>query len=148
MLNIGTGEIIFIAVAALLILGPKKLPEFARTIGKLVRDFRRQTDDVRNTVEREFYRMDQELAQSAPKPELPPLVPQPAPDTLPQGSDHHEGELPAPAHDALPPGDDTSSQVLKGAAAGEPVSMTPAPVVAEPAPAPAATPSEPEKVSS
>lgn len=154
MLNIGTGEIIFIAVAALLILGPKKLPEFARTIGKLVRDFRRQTDDVRSTVEREFYRMDQELAQPAPQPNLPPVVPQPAPDAIAQGLDHHEGELPPPpGHDALPAGDDTASQVLKGAATGEPVTMTPpaqatAAPPAEPVPAAAPTGPEPEKAPS
>ena len=60
MLNIGAGEVIFILIAALLVLGPKRLPELARGIGKFMREFRRQTDDVRTVVEREFYRMDQE----------------------------------------------------------------------------------------
>lgn len=149
MLNIGTGEIIFIAVAALLILGPKKLPEFARTIGKLVRDFRRQTDDVRHTVEREFYKMDQELTQPPTQPELPPIVPQAAPDALAHGHDHHEGELPAPAEvAALPPADDVSSQVLKGASSGEPIALT----TEQPSPAteavPAPTGPAPEKAPS
>jgi sec-independent protein translocase protein TatB len=61
MFNIGTGEMIVIAVVALLVLGPQRLPELARGIGKFIREFRRQTDDVRNVVEREFYRMDQEV---------------------------------------------------------------------------------------
>jgi sec-independent protein translocase protein TatB len=61
MFNIGSSEIAVIAVAALLILGPKRLPEMARGIGKFLREFRRQTDEVRNVVEREFYRMDQDL---------------------------------------------------------------------------------------
>ncbi|MBL8918196.1 MAG: twin-arginine translocase TatA/TatE family subunit [Myxococcaceae bacterium] len=151
MLNIGTGEIIFIAVAALLILGPKKLPEFARTIGKLVRDFRRQTDDVRHTVEREFYKMDQELTQPSAQPELPPVVPQAAPDAIAQGHDHHEGELPAPpALPALPPADDVSSQVLKGASSGEPVALTTEQPDPGPGSVPAAPPTgpEPEKASS
>lgn len=136
MLNIGTGEIIFIAVAALLILGPKKLPEFARTIGKLVRDFRRQTDDVRNTVEREFYKMDHELT-SVPDPVL-----QPAPESVAQS--FHEGGTP----DALPPGAPDASQVMKGAPSSEPVAMVDAPMSAdalspaptEPAPHPAPEP--------
>src|SRR5579859_8157631 len=76
MLNIGTGELIVIAVVALLVLGPKRLPELARGIGKFMREFRRQTDEVRGVVEREFYKMDQEV--NAPPP-APPIVPQPAP---------------------------------------------------------------------
>lgn len=109
MLNIGTGEIIFIAVAALLILGPTKLPEFARTIGKLVREFRRQTDDVRTTVEREFYKMDEALT------ELPAPEPQPAPEAIAHG-----------AAEALPMGEHVPSQALEGTPPGEPVAL-PAP---------------------
>ena len=156
MLNIGTGEIIFIAIAALLILGPTKLPEFARTIGKLVRDFRRQTDDVRNVVEREFYKMDQQL-QEPPAP-----LPQAAPDAIAHGDahdalgagDHHAGELPpgTSPSDALPPADADLSQVMKGAPAGEPV-VPAEPVAAASSPAPiepAAPTTEPapEKVTS
>ena len=82
MFNIGAGELIFIVVAALLILGPQKLPEFARAIGKLVREFRRQTDDVRTVVEREFYKMDQEFIDE-PRPKLPPPVPAAMPSPVP-----------------------------------------------------------------
>ncbi len=58
---------LLIAVVALLVLGPKKLPELARGIGKFLREFRRQTDDVRGVVEREFYRMDHDDEVSQPK---------------------------------------------------------------------------------
>jgi len=61
MFNLGAGEIAVILVVALLLLGPDKLPELARGIGKFMREFRRQTDDVRGLVEREFYKMDQEV---------------------------------------------------------------------------------------
>lgn len=74
MFNVGTGEIALILVAALLILGPKKLPELARGIGKFLREFRRQTDDVRSLVEREFYRMDQDVAADLPQPGAPPFA--------------------------------------------------------------------------
>ncbi|MFZ5471685.1 MAG: Sec-independent protein translocase subunit TatA/TatB [Myxococcota bacterium] len=70
MLNIGAGEIVLILAVALLILGPKRLPELARGIGKFLREFRRQTDEVRSVVEREFYRMDQEI-EASPTPALP-----------------------------------------------------------------------------
>lgn len=58
MFNIGSGEMMMIAVVALLLLGPSRLPELARGIGKFIKEFRRQTDDVRGMVEREFYKMD------------------------------------------------------------------------------------------
>ncbi|KFA93342.1 Sec-independent protein translocase protein TatB [Archangium violaceum] len=86
MFNIGAGELILIVVVALLVLGPQKLPEFARTIGKFVREFRRQTDEVRTVVEREFYKMDQEI-QDEPRPPVhpatPAVLPSPVPAPLP-----------------------------------------------------------------
>ena len=78
MLNLGSGELILIAVVALLVLGPKRLPELARGIGKALREFRRQTDDVRQVVEREFYKMDQAMDAEPPKLEA-------APGAVPQG---------------------------------------------------------------
>jgi sec-independent protein translocase protein TatB len=68
MFNIGAGEMVFILVAALLVLGPGRLPEMARAIGKFMREFRRQTDDVRVMVEREFYKMDEEELRAPPPP--------------------------------------------------------------------------------
>ncbi|WP_342375892.1 Sec-independent protein translocase protein TatB [Myxococcus stipitatus] len=73
MFNIGAGEMVLIAVAALLILGPQRLPELARAIGKFMREFRRQTDEVRNVVEREFYTMDHELNREPTPPVRPGL---------------------------------------------------------------------------
>ncbi|HYV46968.1 MAG TPA: twin-arginine translocase TatA/TatE family subunit [Myxococcaceae bacterium] len=70
MLNVGPGEVILILVVALLILGPKRLPELARGLGKFMREIRRQTDEVRSVVEREFYRMDQDLNTEANPAEL------------------------------------------------------------------------------
>jgi sec-independent protein translocase protein TatB len=75
MFNLGAGEIALILVAALLLLGPERLPELARGIGKFMREFRRQTDDVRGLVEREFYKMDQEVfAETRPERIEPPRV--------------------------------------------------------------------------
>lgn len=85
MFNIGSGELVLIAVVALLVLGPKRLPELARGLGKFLREFRRQTDEVRGVVEREFYKMDQEM--DVPTPQLPAaaspdVVPQPSPESV------------------------------------------------------------------
>ncbi len=75
MLNIGAGEIALIMVVALLILGPRRLPEMARGIGKFMREFRRQTDEVRSTLESEFYRMDVDITKDLPKAPLSATIP-------------------------------------------------------------------------
>ncbi len=43
-------EILVILALALIFIGPKKLPEIARTLGKGLREFRRATDDLKHTV--------------------------------------------------------------------------------------------------
>jgi Tat protein translocase TatB subunit len=51
--SIGTSELILIGLVALIVFGPRKLPEFARTMGKLMNEFRRSTDDFKQTWARE-----------------------------------------------------------------------------------------------
>lgn len=134
MFNIGSGEIALIAVVALLVLGPKRLPELARGIGKFMREFRRQTDEVRGVVEREFYKMDQEVQSGLPTGE-PEFKVRPAQDAVAMGS--HDG-----LHAGLPTGEHLPSQLTAGMPKPEPV------VAAAPAsePAPSAQPTEPAPV--
>ena len=51
--SIGTSELILIALVALIVFGPRKLPEFARKFGKAMNEFRRTSDDFKQTWERE-----------------------------------------------------------------------------------------------
>jgi sec-independent protein translocase protein TatA len=51
MPNLGFGEILLILVLALVIFGPKRLPEMGRSIGRSMREFRRATSDLRNEIE-------------------------------------------------------------------------------------------------
>jgi Tat protein translocase TatB subunit len=51
MFNIGPAELIVILLVALLIVGPKRLPEVGKSVGKALREIRRQTDEVRSTFE-------------------------------------------------------------------------------------------------
>ena len=51
--SIGTSELILIGLIALIVFGPRKLPEFARKFGKAMNEFRRSTDDFKQTWERE-----------------------------------------------------------------------------------------------
>ncbi|HXG82897.1 MAG TPA: Sec-independent protein translocase protein TatB [Pyrinomonadaceae bacterium] len=52
--SIGTSELMLIGLVALIVFGPRKLPEFARTIGKTMNEFRRTTDDFKRTWEQEI----------------------------------------------------------------------------------------------
>jgi Tat protein translocase TatB subunit len=47
--SIGTSELLLIGLIALIIFGPRKLPQFARTIGKTMADLRRTGDDFKKT---------------------------------------------------------------------------------------------------
>ena len=47
MFNIGPAELIVIFLVALLVVGPRRLPQLGRTIGKSLREFRRASDDLR-----------------------------------------------------------------------------------------------------
>ena len=51
--SIGTQELILIAIAALVLFGPRKLPEIGRTLGKYLADFRRVSDEFKNTWQTE-----------------------------------------------------------------------------------------------
>ncbi len=52
--NIGFPELLVIMIIALLIFGPKKLPEVGRSIGKALREFRRTSDEIKEKIEEEI----------------------------------------------------------------------------------------------
>lgn len=51
--SIGTSELILIGLVALIVFGPRKLPQIAKTIGKTMADFRKTTQDFKSTWEKE-----------------------------------------------------------------------------------------------
>jgi sec-independent protein translocase protein TatB len=67
MFGLSFGEVVIIAILALLLLGPDKLPEAAKTLGKGLREIRRATDELKDQVESEIY-------ADVKKPARPALV--------------------------------------------------------------------------
>ncbi len=57
---LGWQETVFIFVLALLLFGPKKLPELGRTIGKAMTEFRRASTELKATFDREMKNLEQE----------------------------------------------------------------------------------------
>ncbi|CEJ46298.1 TatA/E family twin arginine-targeting protein translocase [Umezakia ovalisporum] len=63
--GIGLPEMALIMVVALLIFGPKKLPEIGRSIGKAVRGFQEASNEFQNEFKREAEQIEQAVKTSA-----------------------------------------------------------------------------------
>jgi Tat protein translocase TatB subunit len=100
MFGIGMTELMVIFVIGLVVLGPKRLPEVARTLGKSLAEFRRASNEMR----REFMEATEEanivppaLPHTAPAQPAPPTaaaVPQPAPAATAPKTDTPPGDPP------------------------------------------------------
>ena len=66
MFSFSGSEIFFVAVAALLLFGPDKIPEIARTIGKFMREFNKYKSIMETTVRQELYFAEQQAPDTTP----------------------------------------------------------------------------------
>jgi Tat protein translocase TatB subunit len=67
-----SGEIIFIMLLALILLGPRKLPEIARTMGKFMAEFKKASNDFQSQIHEEIRNLDLEAAD--PRKHLEPEI--------------------------------------------------------------------------
>ena len=51
---LGFQEIILIFIIALIVFGPKKLPELGRSVGKALGEFRRASNEIKHSIEKEI----------------------------------------------------------------------------------------------
>jgi TatA/E family protein of Tat protein translocase len=101
MLNISPQELLLILLVALLVVGPRRLPDLGRSLGKGIRELRKAQDEVRKTIQ---VNMDDEPSALARRPA-------PSPDASSAG----DGEGPAQAHPDAVPGGDAAPAAAAGA---------------------------------
>ncbi|WP_242392622.1 Sec-independent protein translocase subunit TatA/TatB [Anaeromyxobacter oryzisoli] len=82
MFGLSFGELVIIAVLALLLLGPDKLPDAAKTVAKGLKEFKRATEDLKEQVgsELKFDDLLRDEPKIAPRPALVPPVPAAVPE--------------------------------------------------------------------
>jgi sec-independent protein translocase protein TatA len=71
--SIGMPELIIIFVIALIIFGPRKLPELGRSLGKSLAEFKRASNELKSTLEEEI-RIEEQQQRAEP---VKPVVPAP-----------------------------------------------------------------------
>jgi sec-independent protein translocase protein TatA len=69
--SIGMPELIIIFVIALIIFGPRKLPELGKSLGRSLNEFKKASNDLQNTLEQEIKLEEQKETAATRKAEAP-----------------------------------------------------------------------------
>jgi TatA/E family protein of Tat protein translocase len=73
-MNLGFPEMMFLGLLALLLFGPKRLPEIGRQIGKALGEFKRASSDFQNQLEEEVRQL--EVQEDSQRSISPPATPE------------------------------------------------------------------------
>ena len=79
---LGVPELIIIFVVALVVFGPRKLPELGRSLGKSLSEFKRASNELKHTLDEEIRLEDRRATLPTPAP-----APNPSPENRPSGAD-------------------------------------------------------------
>jgi sec-independent protein translocase protein TatA len=86
---IGVPELLVILTIALIIFGPRKLPELGRSLGRSLNEFKRASNELRHTLDDEIRVEEQKSAERQRPPEDSPVIAQPT-DAVPRGAGDHQ----------------------------------------------------------
>jgi sec-independent protein translocase protein TatB len=108
MFGLSFGEIAIIAILALFLLGPDKLPQAAKTLGKGLKDLKRATDGLKDQIESEIYADERKAARPPAVPPVPAAMaagasPGPPPPATPENVPGLEAARIQPAAPPAPP---------------------------------------------
>lgn|SRR5512135_1931666 len=96
MFNIGLPELLIIVAIALIVFGPNKLPELARAFGKAMREFKKATEEVKESFEAETKELEEFKHNLADENLLADLAEQISPQ------EEHTGEETSPSSSTAP----------------------------------------------
>jgi sec-independent protein translocase protein TatA len=89
--SIGMAEMVVIFLIALLVFGPRKLPELGKSLGRSLAEFKRASNELRNTLEDEV-RIEEQREQAArTSTQAPPAAAEPAADAEQAAADTKTG---------------------------------------------------------
>jgi TatA/E family protein of Tat protein translocase len=90
--SIGMPELLIILTLALIIFGPRKLPELGRSLGKSLGEFKRASNELRNTLDEEI-RIEEERSTRPTRP-AQPAEPAPVAATEAETGESQDGTVP------------------------------------------------------
>jgi TatA/E family protein of Tat protein translocase len=108
MFDIGLPELVVILGIALLVFGPKKLPDLAKGLGKAIREFKNATEEVKESLRKETEDLQEEekpVGRDSPAVALPEKIDEPE-QAAPEQTKAPEEAKQAPP-EQLPPKDET-----------------------------------------
>src|SRR2546422_5258690 len=92
--SLGMPELIVIFVIALIIFGPRKLPELGKSLGKSIAEFKRASNELKSTLEEEIRLEEQKTKQeeAAKAVQAPPVSMPPVSDAPPGFDSAHQAD--------------------------------------------------------
>jgi TatA/E family protein of Tat protein translocase len=118
MFNIGLPELLIIVAIALIVFGPNKLPELAKAFGRAMREFKKATEEVKESFEAETKELEEYKHTLTDENLLADLaeqvsVPEPAPEETSPPPEPSVAAETLPPHEASPPMEEGKAEEKK-----------------------------------